>query len=247
MALTAEDIAAQVKATMQQQQVLLLDLAERRSKQLMDERDRRAEAALRDYVDEQILVRQPGLTWRNEINRSNYNALAEIQTMWERTERFVAAMEPREGHGELKDGAEDFIRRGKALVHNRLKVLRFADRDGWSAAMNFLGDDIADDETEAKKMKRGKKEAEKAKAAKEKSLKEKASSARHRQVDQFRDRSGRRERDYGDDRSQRFEKRRSERNNDCYICGRTGHFARLALSDKHFCVNSIGGPLTYML
>ena len=93
MALTAEDIAAQVKATMQQQQVLLLDLAERRSKQLMDERDRRAEAALRDHVDEQILVRQPGLTWRNEINRSNYNALAEIQTMWERTERFVAAID----------------------------------------------------------------------------------------------------------------------------------------------------------
>ena len=35
---------------------------------------------------------QPQLTWRNEIKKSNNNALAEIEIMWERTERFVEAM-----------------------------------------------------------------------------------------------------------------------------------------------------------
>ena len=34
------------------------------------------------------------------------NALAEIQMMWERTERFVGAMEPRDGQQELKAGAQ---------------------------------------------------------------------------------------------------------------------------------------------
>ena len=60
----------------------------------------------------------------------------------------------------LKTGALSFIEKGKKLTHDRLKLLRFADRDGWTAALNYLGDQIAETEAEAKAMRKGKKEAD---------------------------------------------------------------------------------------
>ena len=222
--MTAEDVATQVRETMQQQQAQMLEIMERRSRELLDERDRRAEVAVRDHVEDQLQVRQPQMTWRNEINRSNYNALAEIQMMWERTERFVDAMEPREGQQDLKGAAKTVIEKGKTLVRDRLKVLRFADRDGWTAAMNFLGDDIADDEAEAKKMKRGRKEAEKARAVRESKGKNSASGYRY---ENMRERgAGRSTREGERDRKRTYERSRSERHYECFICGRAGHFAR---------------------
>ena len=45
--------------------------------------------------------------------------------------------------------------------------------------MNFLGDDIADDEAKAKRMKRGRKEAEKASAAMESKVEKSSSGYRN--------------------------------------------------------------------
>ena len=51
-----------------------------------------------------------------------------------------------------------FIEKGKSLTHERMEVIRFADRKGWSAGLRYLGDDIA--ETEAKAMRKSKKDVE---------------------------------------------------------------------------------------
>ena len=57
------------------------------------------------------------------------------------------------------------IKKGKTIIHDRMKVIRYADRDGWKAALHFVGDDIAETAEEAKRMRKSKKETEKDKEA----------------------------------------------------------------------------------
>ena len=61
----------------------------------------------------------------------------------------------------FKQGALDLVKSGKEKLSERIRLIRFADRDGWPAALRYAGDDIALDEAEEKKMRKSKKDTDK--------------------------------------------------------------------------------------
>ena len=164
------------------------------------------------------------------MNEKNYSSLRQVELMWKRTERFVDALEVPASQEELKTGAMNYIAKGKQLTHDRLKVIRFADRDGWPAALNFLSDLIAQTEAEAKAMRKGKKEAD---ARSKEPHRSNWSEARHPLYstgDSWRNQSGpsRGREDYHNHRQGNDSYRASNYayNKRCYDCGRFGHIAR---------------------
>ena len=101
--------------------------------------------------------------WNTNVNKDNFNTLHQVEMLSERTERFVSALEVQPDQAELKNASLEMIKKGKNLIHERMKVIRFADRDGWKAALHFVGDDIAESVEEAKRMRKSKKETDKEK------------------------------------------------------------------------------------
>ena len=67
------------------------------------------------------------------------NTLYKIQQMVKRTKRFAKALKVPGEQSALKASAMSFIEKGKRLTDDRLKVLKFADRDDWQAALNYVG------------------------------------------------------------------------------------------------------------
>ena len=144
----------------------------------------------------------------------------------------VGVLQVPEEQKELKDAALKFINEGKRLSHERLKVFRFADRDGWAAALNFLADDIAENEKDEKRMKKGKKEAEASKFSRETKRTSSGSGfSSHSQRSKPYSTSSAPS-SSGSNRS-RFEDSRGNRDRsdllrdgpECYICGRAGHIS----------------------
>ena len=130
---------------------------------------------------------------------------------------------------ELKTGALNFIEKGKQLTHDRIKLIRFADRDGWTAALNFLGDQIAETEAEAKAMRKGKKEADRFRDSRRNSWGERfqpySTYNRRNQAGASRDRD-----DYSTGyrpRDNRYKSYNSDKK--CFECQRYGHIARFLL------------------
>jgi hypothetical protein len=157
-----------ITVTMQQQTDNLLRSAAANALQLAKDEAAKSKHDILDRVDDSISksTEHEGYKWNNDINKNNYMELRKVERLWERTERFVDTLQVPDDQKELKTGTMKFITEGKTLTHNRLKVFRFADKEGWVAAMNFVSDDIAEDEKEEKRMKTGKKEAEKARDSK---------------------------------------------------------------------------------
>ena len=53
----------------------------------------------------------------------------------------------------FKKGAVDLIQKGKKKLGDRLKIIKFADRDGWHAALLYEGDNLAEDDSDTRRMK----------------------------------------------------------------------------------------------
>ena len=49
------------------------------------------------------------------------------------------------------------MQKGKSLRHERIKLIKFADREGWKATLYYEGDKIAETEAEEKKIRKSKK------------------------------------------------------------------------------------------
>ena len=147
--------------TMMAQQQQMLEIAGKNALEIVLGQQQRGAPSLLDTIDEEIQqTRDSEHNWKSNVNERNYSNLKQIEQMWRRTERFVQVLEVGAEQETLKTGALSFIEKGKKLTHDRLKLLRFADRDGWTAALNYLGDQIAETEAEAKAMRKGKKEAD---------------------------------------------------------------------------------------
>ena len=230
--LTAEQrtqVQEEVKQTMVAQQSKLLEIAGKNALELLMQHQKKLAPSLLDTIDEEILkTKDKEHSWKSLINERNHSTLREIELMWNRTERFVETLEVPPGQEEIKTGALSFIAKGKKITHERLKVIRFADRDGWAAALNYLGDDIAETEAEAKAMKKGKKEAD-----------QKQDSQRGRSDARYNPYPSRGQaRSYQSSSSSRDQDRyrgyssyaRNDRSRNswkqCYECGRMGHIAR---------------------
>ena len=152
--LTAADVERQVRETMMQQQTAMLEIAGRNALQLVRDEQRKSAPTLLDAIESEFDDKRAhdSHDWRTNVNRDNFNALYEIEQMWKKTERFVGSLEVSPEQAELKASATAAIEKGKGLTHQRLKVIKFADRDGWQAALHFVGDNIAESPEEAKRM-----------------------------------------------------------------------------------------------
>ena len=165
--MTKDVIEKQVKDTMMSQQTLLLEIAGRNALKLVQDQQKKAAPSLLDLINVEVETarKHDHREWRTQVNKENFNTLHQVEQMWKRTERFVSALEVQHEQAELKAATMDAIAKGKKLTHDRLKVIRYADRDGWQAALHFIGDDIAETAEEEKKMRKAKKETDKTKEA----------------------------------------------------------------------------------
>ena len=225
--LTAEDVDRRVRDVMMAQQTQLLEIAGRNTLKLLQEEQKKAKPSLVDTINLEVEAAREydSHDWKTPINKENFNCRYQVEQLGKRTERLVDAMELPEDQAVLKATALEAIEKGKNIVHERLKVIRYADRDGWKAALHFLGDNIAESEAEAKRMSKSKKETDKEKEA------EKA----RRERETHRDRGNRgdgqgssRDREpwgrYG--QSSSYSNGYGYQTKLCYHCNRTGHIAR---------------------
>ncbi len=224
-----------VEANMKLHQAQILKMAsENTVKILQDKFLKNLSSSFLNKIDDEIDKSKAydNHIWQNKINKSNFDALRQVEQMWERTERYVDALEVDPEQGELKKGALNFIKEGKNFTHERLKVIRFADRDGWSAALNFLADDIAQDEKEEKRMKKGRKDAENSKNKEGKGRATGGNERRGASQYQLTSPSRGSYASFGQQggarrqRDEQYEYRRESDGRECYICGQLGHVAR---------------------
>ena len=128
MAMSGEQIEAHVRNAMMGQQAELLEIGAENALKLVQEQHKRNSTALMETIDEEFdkSREHDNHNWQNPINKSNFDALRQVKQMWERTERVVGVIGPSPEQKELKDGAMKFIKEGKKLTRERLKVLRYA-------------------------------------------------------------------------------------------------------------------------
>ena len=227
--LTPADVEGQVKETMVAQQSQLLEIAGRNALKLVHQEQKKSAPALLDAIEGEVDSKREhdNHEWRTQVNKDNFNTLFQIEQMWKRTERFVGTLEVQPDQADLKSSALDFIKKGKHLTHERLKVIKFADRSGWQAALNFVGDDIAETPEEAKRMKKGVKEAEKVREAKAARSKWEREYRDRRFAPYSRDGQGSySNRDHPREYAGHGTRRTQGDNRYCYFCGRVGHIAR---------------------
>ena len=214
---------------MMAQQTQLLEIAGKNALQLLRDHQKQMAPSLLDTIDEEIQqTKEEDHVWKSQINERNYSAMRQVELMWRRTERFVDSLEVPVQQEEIKEGAMNYIKKGKELVHQRLKVIRFADKDGWSAALNYLGDNIAETEAEGKAMRKSKKEAERSRETNSRALvryNPYQGNSRRTQPSSSRDRD-----DYSSSSYSGYRQRPSDRSRNnqkkCFNCQRWGHIAR---------------------
>ena len=219
--LTAEDVRKEVKATMMEQHTRILEMANRNALKIyQDERKKSAPALLETISGEvQASKSHDSHVWNTPINKSNFDILQQVEQLWARSERYVEVLDVSNDQAVFKQGAIDMMKKGKSLIHERIKLIKYADREGWKAALYYEGDKIAETEAEEKRMRKSKKETEKEKDA-EKSRKEATRRFFERKAEQGSSRDSRSERD------RRSTSRTSSRITEqvfCYKCKRYGH------------------------
>ena len=122
--------------------------------------------------------------WQNKGIRKQAEFAMEIRDYHEEL-RLRLEME----YGPVSDSLKDFIKNGESLVHDRIHLLRVADKYGWSGATDFQEEELARDAREEKKLKAIRKEHEARKDKKNNGVvKGKTTPYRTRGTDNFKDR-----------------------------------------------------------
>ena len=94
------------------QQEQLLKLAAENALKLVREENKKTSHTMLDKIDKEVEKSKSHdhHTWNNTINKSNFDALQQIEKMWERTERFV---------GTISAGKSEGVERRILKVHKR--------------------------------------------------------------------------------------------------------------------------------
>ena len=100
--------------------------------------------------------------WKTAVNEENFNTMFQVEQLWKRTERLVDSLEVTPSQEQAKTSSLEAINKGMDIVHERLKIIWFGDRDGWKVALHYLGDNLADRGQEEKdeEVERGGREGE---------------------------------------------------------------------------------------
>ena len=90
---SAEEIKQIVRDTMQEQQAALLKTAELNARTLLEEDTRTKRHEVLNTIDDEIertqMLDNSNHTWRNNINKSNFDHMKQVHELWERAERAV--------------------------------------------------------------------------------------------------------------------------------------------------------------
>ena len=224
--LTAEAVQTIVRQTMMVQQSEFLKLSEENALKTLREEHKKNQRTLLDTINFEVEAAREYDTheWKTPVNKDNFHNMHQIHQLWKRTERFVGSLDVSPEQVQLKAASMKAIEQGKQIAHDRMKLIRFADRDGWKAALHFQGDNIADSAEEAKKMRKSKKETE---------LEKEADKKRERDARERRNRySGRDGQGSSRDREPWSTYNRSSNQRPkidsryCFNCARTEHIAR---------------------
>ena len=216
------EVRDEIRKTMVEQTADLIQVTNRNTLKMIEEDRRRAAPYLLDTISSELKEARKKETnnWKTDINKSNFDALKDAETIYNRAQRLVEATEVTDDTKLLKEGAIKLMEEGKEILEKRLQLIRYADKEGWLAALHYEGDDIAENEAEAKKMRKSKKDTE---AEKEKEREKRAATRRA-----TRGRSGQ---GYGQGSStyRRSDSQgyrdRSPETRTCYRCRRKGHIA----------------------
>ena len=157
------------------------------------------------------------LTWKNQINKKTFDFTKQVNDLWRKTHRAVAE--------NRLDRIGEFAKKGKEICHKRLKVLRLADKKGWHTALEYMSDDLADDEPDRKRMRK----AEKAASSNKKNDRSPSSSTstfRRNPGYSTAPNRGRSNYAYGGDQAWRGFGRGGDQDINCFICNRAGHVSR---------------------
>ena len=77
--------------------------------------------------------------WQNPTNKLTYNAMHQVEQLWKKTERLVGAIDFQPEQQKLKEATLHTVQEGKDITYEHLKLIRFADREGWKAAKSLKG------------------------------------------------------------------------------------------------------------
>ena len=116
-------------------------------------------------------------------------------------------------YGPVSDSLQEFIKQGESKVHNRIHLLKVADKYGWAGATDFQEEELARDEKEEKKLKAIRKDFE-------------ARNKRNQGGSMYKNTSYANYRDEGTDNNKDTRKQENVSSKDCYECGKAGHLAR---------------------
>ena len=151
-----EQIKELVESTMKEHQLALLQTAASNAKSIAKAEVRGSTIHLKDTIDDEIEKAQSygEVKWKSDVNKESFDFAKQVHDLWGRTGRAVSENQ--------LDKVGEIVEKGKKLCKTRLKALRLADKEGWDTALNYLSDDLADDENDRKRMRKAKKTAESA-------------------------------------------------------------------------------------
>ena len=147
-----EEMKAMMTEIMQGHQIDLLRIAQQNAEKVVNEKIKKTQSELQDVIDEEVAgCSYTDTTFKNIINRSNYEFCRQVNDLWKKTERAI----------EEKDleKAKKYTTEGKNIVDNRMTALRLADKDGWDVALAFLSDELASNVAQEKRIKEARKDA----------------------------------------------------------------------------------------
>ena len=156
-----KQVGQQVKDIMVNQTAEFLHLASEKAQKIVEDEKRKNTPQVLQQISEEVRAarKDASYTWNQRTNKSNYDALKQAEDLFAKSKAFMQLTEVKEDTESLKDSAISF-HEGEKILKERLKLIKYADREGWKAAIYYEGDDLAENEADERRMKRSRKDAD---------------------------------------------------------------------------------------
>ena len=218
---TKTEIKELVKTVLQEQQRDLLRSAASNALSIVEKQIGKTSSELRDAIDDEVAGCSTDFTFKNNINRSNFNFTKQVNDIWKKTERAI-------GDGETNK-AKDFIQKGKELCINRMEALRIADKEGWDVALAYISEELVTGEENEKRLKKARRDAKTSRDEKKKTYSSTSQRTRFQpySYDKYPKKEEGSDKSYNSTSRENgyYRKSRKLDNITCWICSRFGHVA----------------------
>ena len=150
---TKQQMKCLLREIVQEQQVGVLQAAAHNAEKMVEERLQKSQSELKDVIDDEVAgCSHAESTFKNNINRSNYEFCRQVQDIWRKTERAIDERQTPK--------AKTLLEKGKKIINNRMKALKIADKEGWDVALAYLSDELASDDEQEKRLKKARRDTD---------------------------------------------------------------------------------------